>query len=131
MDTTTHQHMLISLFIPKNKWCLRAVLIKPFQSTFFGIFPNIRTFGNSKTSANPNEPNIFLKNTDHLSITLRVDPLYFRRFRFLIHVDSWYFRKINPLNLWYSQETINPLKIPIPTLASDRGIHTPKRCNHN
>ena len=31
------------------------------------------------------------------------------------------FRQINFLNLWDSQETINPLKIPTPAPAPDRG----------
>ena len=52
---------------------------------------------------------------------IRVDSWYFRKTRFLIHVDSWYFRKIMFLNFWYSQETTKPLKIPIPTPASDPG----------
>ena len=34
---------------------------------------------------------------------------------------SWYLWKIHFLKIWYSQETTNPLKIPIPTPASDRG----------
>ena len=36
-------------------------------------------------------------------------------------MESWYFRQIKLLNLWDSQETINPLEIPTPTPAPDLG----------
>ena len=36
-------------------------------------------------------------------------------------MESWYFGKIHFLSLWDFQQTTNPLKVPIPTAAPDRG----------